>query len=162
MSGPSSSCAPGSMQRSIVAIINPHASRFDARAARSVFGTLAGQFHVETVETQARGHATQLADAAARSGADLVVTFGGDGTLNEAVNGLADHDVPVFPLPGGSQNVFAKLLGIPANLDDAAQDLLWRARDWQVRRVDAGRVNGRRFTFSAGVGLDAAVVERVD
>ncbi len=103
-----------------------------------------------------------LAGAAARSGADVVVTLGGDGTVNEAANGLLGTGVPLFPLPGGSQNVYAKLLGIPADLVDAAEHLLRLADRWHPRTVDAGRVNGRLFTFSAGVGLDAAVVARVD
>ena len=90
------------------------------------------------------------------------MTLGGDGTVNEAANGLLGTGVPLFPLPGGSQNVYAKLLGIPGDLVDAAEHLLRMADRWEPRTVDAGRVNGRLFTFSAGVGLDAAVVARVD
>lgn len=146
----------------MVLVSNPHAARFDARLRELVLAALPARYEVEPVETEAPGHATGLAGAAARSGADVVVTLGGDGTLNEAANGLLGTGVPVFPLPGGSQNVFAKLLGIPADVIDAAEHLLRLADRWQPRAVDAGRVNGRAFAFCAGIGLDAAVVRRVD
>jgi diacylglycerol kinase family enzyme len=146
----------------MVLVCNPHAARFDPRLRGIVLTALGGRFDVEAVETEAPGHATGLAGAAARSGADVVVTLGGDGTLNEAANGLIGTGVPLFPLPGGSQNVYAKLLGIPADLVDAAEHLLRAADRWHPRAVDAGRVNGRTFAFCAGVGLDAAVVRRVD
>ncbi len=148
--------------RRMVVVVNPHAAGVDAGVRRLVVAALASRFDVEAVETDAPGHATGLAGAAARGGADVVVTLGGDGTVNEAANGLLGTGVPLFPLPGGSQNVYAKLLGIPGDLVDAAEHLLRVADRWQPRTVDAGRVNGRLFTFSAGVGLDAAVVARVD
>ena len=75
---------------------------------------------------------------------------------------MAGADVPLFPLPGGSQNVYAKMLGIPGDIVDATQHLLRLSDSWRPRRVDMGRVEGRLFTFSAGAGLDASVVERVD
>jgi len=146
----------------MVLVSNPHAARFDARLRGLVLSALTARYDVEAVETDAPGHATGLAGAAARSGADVVVTLGGDGTLNEAANGLLGTGVPVFPLPGGSQNVYAKLLGIPSDLIDATEHLLRLADRWQPHAVDAGRVNGHAFAFCAGVGLDAAVVRRVD
>lgn len=146
----------------MVLVSNPHAARFDARIRGLVLSALRERYEVEAVETEAPGHATGLAGAAARSGADVVVTLGGDGTLNEAANGLLGTGVPVFPLPGGSQNVYAKLLGIPGDLIDASEHLLRLADSWRPRAVDVGRVNGRAFTFCAGIGLDAAVVRRVD
>lgn len=148
--------------RRMVVIANPHAAGVDPRLRRVVVAALGSRFDVEAVETDAPGHATGLAGAAARAGADVVVTLGGDGTVNEAANGLLGTGVPLYPLPGGSQNVYAKLLGIPADLVDAAEHLLRIADRWEPRTVDAGRVNGRLFTFSAGVGLDSAVVARVD
>ncbi|CAB4923512.1 unannotated protein [freshwater metagenome] len=154
--------AAAAPRRRIVVIVNPHAASIDARLARIVVGALQSRYDVDAVATETPGHATGLAGAAARSGADAVVTIGGDGTVNEAANALVEHHVPLFPLPGGSQNVFAKMLGIPHDLVDAAQRLLALDDDWPVRHVDVGRVNGRAFTFSAGVGLDASVVERVD
>ncbi|MCU0312865.1 MAG: NAD(+)/NADH kinase [Solirubrobacteraceae bacterium] len=150
-------------RRTMVVVVNPHASRVrDGRLRHVVVAALASRYDVEAVDTDAPGHATGLAGAAARAGADVVVTLGGDGTVNEAANGLAGSGVPLFPLPGGSQNVFAKLLGIPGDLVDAAEHLLRLADAWRPRTVDLGRVNGRAFTFSAGAGLDARVVERVE
>jgi diacylglycerol kinase family enzyme len=145
-----------------VLIANPHAAGVDPRLRRLVVAALAGRYDVEAIVTDAPHHAIGLAGAAARGGADAVVTLGGDGTVNEAANGLAGTDVPLIPLPGGSQNVFAKMLGLPGDLVDAAERVLHLADDWRTRRVDLGRVNGRVFTFSAGAGLDASVVEHVD
>ena len=92
----------------------------------------------------------------------MVVAFGGDGTVNEAANGLVGSDTPLCCLPGGRANVYCRMLGIPSDVVDATEHLLGMAYDWKPRRVDVGRVNDRYFTFSAGVGLDASVVEVVD
>ncbi len=92
----------------------------------------------------------------------MVVAFGGDGTVNEAANGLAGSDTPLTCLPGGATNVFHRAIGIPTDVVDATEHLLRMADDFRPRRIDLGRVNDRYFTFAAGVGLDASVVERVD
>ena len=93
----------------------------------------------------------------------MVVAFGGDGTVNEAANGLLGSRAPrSCCLPGGSANVFGKMLGIPGDVVDATEHLLAMADDWRPRKVDLGVVNGRCFTFASGLGLDASVVERVD
>ena len=89
----------------------------------------------------------------------MVVAFGGDGTVNEAANGLVGSDTPLCCLPGGRTNVYCRMLGIPTDVVDATEHLLGMAYDWHPRRVDVGRVNDRYFLFSAGVGLDASVVE---
>src|SRR5581483_2207177 len=107
-------------------------------------------------------HATVICREAALEGYDVVVAFGGDGTVNEAVNGLAGSNTPLTALPGGSANVFAKILGIPGEIVDATEHLLRIADDWRPRRVDLGVVNGRLFTFGSGLGIDASVVRRVD
>ena len=91
-----------------------------------------------------------------------MVAFGGDGTVNEAANGLAGTATALTCLPGGNNNVVAKLLGIPTDIVDATEHLLGVADTWAPRAVDLGMVNGRYFTFAAGMGLDASVVERVD
>jgi diacylglycerol kinase family enzyme len=114
------------------------------------------------VDTEARGHATEICREAAHEGYDVVVAFGGDGTVNEAANGLIGSPTPLCCLPGGSANVFGKMLGIPGDVVDATEHLLAMADDWHPRRVDVGVVNGHHFTFSSGLGLDASVVERVD
>jgi diacylglycerol kinase family enzyme len=91
-----------------------------------------------------------------------VVAFGGDGTVNEAANGLVGSDTPLTALPGGSTNVWCRTLGIPNDVVDATEHLLRMADDFRPRRVDLGIVDERYFVFAAGVGLDASVVERVD
>jgi diacylglycerol kinase family enzyme len=92
----------------------------------------------------------------------VVVAFGGDGTVNEAVNGLVGSQTALTTIPGGNNNVFAKELGIPNDIVDATEHLLKLADRWEPRDVDLGTLNGRYFTFAAGMGLDASVVERVD
>jgi diacylglycerol kinase family enzyme len=149
-------------RRRIAVIVNPYATSVTRRLRTLVVAALRSRYDVRVLMTEGPGHATELARRAAEDGADAVVTFGGDGTVNEAANGMAGADVPLFPLPGGSQNVYAKMLGISGDIVDATQHLLRLADGWRPRRVDLGRVEGRLFTFSAGAGLDASVVERVD
>jgi diacylglycerol kinase family enzyme len=127
-----------------------------------VIYALRGRYDVEAVDTQAPGHAIELTREAADEGYDVIVTLGGDGTVNEAANGLAGSSTPMTPLPGGATNVLCKMLGLSGDIVDATANLLRMADDWQPRTIDLARVNGRHFTFSAGLGIDAAVVKRVD
>jgi diacylglycerol kinase family enzyme len=143
-------------------IVNPHETTVSDRLRDVVVYALRGRFDVDAVDTEARGHATELCREAAHEGYDLVVAFGGDGTVNEAANGLLGSPTPLCCLPGGSANVFAKILGIPGDLIDATEHLLAMADEWRPRKLDLGTVNGRCFTFASGLGLDASVVERVD
>jgi diacylglycerol kinase family enzyme len=143
-------------------VVNPYATTVSDRLRRVVLDGLAARFEVEAVDTRARGHATEICRQAAHEDYDVVVAFGGDGTVNEAANGLIGAPVPLCCLPGGSANVFAKMLGIPGEIVDATAHLLAIADDWHPRRVDLGVVNGRCFTFASGLGLDASVVQRVD
>jgi diacylglycerol kinase family enzyme len=92
----------------------------------------------------------------------VVVAFGGDGTVNEAANGLVGSQTPLTALPGGSTNVWARTLGIPNDVVDATEHLLKMADEFEPFRVDLGRVDDRHFVFAAGAGLDASVVRRVD
>jgi diacylglycerol kinase family enzyme len=132
------------------------------RLKHLVVYALQGRYEVVAIDTQARGHATELCREAADDGFDVVVAFGGDGTVNEVANGIAGSQTPLTCLPGGSNNVFCKMLGIPHDVVDATEHLLRLADRWEPRAVDLGRVNSRWFTFAAGMGLDASVVERVD
>jgi diacylglycerol kinase family enzyme len=143
-------------------IVNPYATTVSDRLKNLVVYALRGSYHVDAIDTEARDHATELSRQAAIDGYDVVVAFGGDGTINEAANGLAGSDTPLTCLPGGRTNVYCRMLGIPTDVVDATEHLLRLADDWRPRRVDLARVNERWFTFSAGVGLDASVVERVD
>jgi diacylglycerol kinase family enzyme len=149
-------------RRRVMLIVNPHATTVSDRLRTLIVHALQGRFDAVAVDTTGRGHATDLARAAVGAGFDGVVALGGDGTVNEAANGLVGTDVALFALPGGATNVFARMLGIPADLVDATEHLLGLADDWRPRRVDLGMVNGRAFLFSSGLGLDAAVVRHCD
>jgi diacylglycerol kinase family enzyme len=149
-------------KRRMLIIVNPYATTVSDRLRHLVVYALQGRFEVDAVDTEDRGHATEICREAAHEGYDVVVAFGGDGTVNEAANGLLGSSTPLCCLPGGSANVFGKMLGIPGDLVDATEHLLAMADDWRPRKVDLGVVNGRCFTFASGLGLDASVVERVD
>ncbi|HWX98225.1 MAG TPA: diacylglycerol kinase family protein [Solirubrobacteraceae bacterium] len=151
-----------SQKRRMLIIVNPYATTVSDRLRHLVVYALQGRFEVDAVDTEDRGHATEICREAAHEGYDVVVAFGGDGTVNEAANGLLGSSTPLCCLPGGSANVFGKMLGIPGDLVDATEHLLAMADDWHPRKVDLGVVNGRCFTFASGLGLDASVVERVD
>jgi diacylglycerol kinase family enzyme len=150
------------LKRRMLLIVNPHATTVSERLREMVVFALQNRFEVNAVDTEAQGHATVLCREAAHDGYDVIVAFGGDGTVNEAANGLLGSSTPLCCLPGGAANVFAKMLGIPGDLIDATERLLAMADDWRPRKIDLGSVNGRCFTFNSGVGLDASVVERVD
>ncbi|MGH2945391.1 MAG: diacylglycerol/lipid kinase family protein [Solirubrobacteraceae bacterium] len=152
---------PAQSKRMLV-IVNPYATTMSDRLKHLVVYALQGRYDVEAVDTQRRGHAIELCRDAAAEHFDVVVAFGGDGTVNEAANGLAGSRTALTCLPGGSNNVFCKMLGIPNDVVDATEHLLGLADRWEPGAVDLGRVNGRWFTFAAGMGLDASVVERVD
>jgi diacylglycerol kinase family enzyme len=149
-------------KRRMLVIVNPYATTVSDRLKNLVVYALQSRYTVEAVDTEQRGHATQICREAAREGYDVVVAFGGDGTVNEAANGLVGSDTPLTVLPGGSTNVWCRTLGIPHDVVDATEHLLRIADDFHPRRVDLGRVNERHFVFASGVGLDASVVERVD
>src|SRR5438309_10611149 len=149
-------------KRRMLIIVNPYATTVSDRLRHLVVYALQGRFEVDAVDTEDRGHATEICREAAHEGYDVVVAFGGDGTVNEAANGLLGSSTPLCCLPGGSANVFGRLLGIPGELVDATEHLLSLADDWRLRKVDLGVVNGRCFTFASGLGLDASVVQRVD
>ncbi|MET0811326.1 MAG: diacylglycerol kinase family protein [Thermoleophilaceae bacterium] len=149
-------------KRRMLVIVNPYATTVSDRLRNLVVYALQSRYSVEAINTEKRGHATQICREAAGEGYDVVVAFGGDGTVNEAANGLAGSETPLTALPGGSTNVWARTLGIPNDVVDATEHLLRIADEFVPRRVDLGRVNDRHFVFASGVGLDASVVERVD
>jgi diacylglycerol kinase family enzyme len=151
-----------SAKKRMLIIVNPYATTVSDRLKNLVVYALQGRFEVETVSTEAQNHATEIGREVRDHGYDVVVAFGGDGTLNEVVNGLAGTDVPVSVLPGGSTNVVCRTLGIPNDVVDATEHLLALVDDWQPRRIDLGKVDDRHFVFSCGAGIDATVVKRVD
>jgi diacylglycerol kinase family enzyme len=156
-----------------VLVVNPKATATTAAGRDVLAYALASEVKLEVLETDYRGHAMAAATRAAVDGADLVVAHGGDGTVNEVVNGLlASGPRDTLPMlgivPGGSANVFARSLGLPRDPVDATRQLLHALADQRHRRVNLGRVDAdgpdysRWFTFSAGVGWDADVVADVD
>jgi diacylglycerol kinase family enzyme len=160
-------------KRRMLVIVNPYATTVSDRLRNLVVYALGSRYAVEAIDTQERGHAVQLCREAAIEGYDVVVAFGGDGTVNEAANGLVGSRTPLTALPGGSTNVWARTLGIPNDVVDATEHLLRMADEFEPFRVDLGHLQGdpcgatlrsdeRHFVFAAGAGLDASVVERVD
>jgi diacylglycerol kinase family enzyme len=149
-------------RRRMLLIINPYATSMTPHIRTLVLYALQARYDVDAVDTQARGHATELCREAADEGYDVVVSLGGDGTVNEAANGLAGSSTPLTCLPGGATNVLCKMLGIPGDIVGATAHLLNLADAWRPFKIDLARVNGHHFTFSGGIGLDAAVVKRVD
>jgi diacylglycerol kinase family enzyme len=151
-----------SPKRRMLVIVNPYATTVSDRLKNLVVYALQSRYAVEAVDTEARLHAQQICREAASEGYDVVVAFGGDGTVNEAANGLIGSGTPLTCLPGGATNVFCRILGIPHDVVDATEHLLRMADDFRPRQVDTGRVDDRHFVFGSGIGLDASVVDRVD
>lgn len=144
-------------------IINPTASSV-SRRSRVLIEKLLGADHELTIhETSRQRHATRLAHRASREGADVVLTLGGDGTVNEAANGLLDtHTCALAPLPGGSTNVFARALGFPNSAVDATRVILDALAADSTQLASVGMAGDRAFLFHVGAGFDAAVVHRVE
>jgi diacylglycerol kinase family enzyme len=164
-SEPTGSPAPSherAAKKRMLVIVNPYATTVSDRLKNLVVYALQGRYEVEAVSTEAQNHATEIGREARDDGYDVVVVFGGDGTLNEVVNGLAGTDIPVSVLPGGSTNVVCRTLGIPNDVVEATEHLLSLADDFRPRKIDLGNASGRRFVFAWGGGLDATVTERVD
>ncbi len=146
----------------LLLIVNTSASSVTARARVVIQTALATDHDVSVAETSRRGHATSLAQGAAADGVDVVVVLGGDGTLNEAANGLAGTPTALGVLPGGSTNVFARTLGMTNDPVEATGELLGALGRGSIRPVGLGTVNGRAFLFHVGFGYDAAVVAQVE
>ena len=146
----------------VLLLVNPFSSSVTARTRVIIRKALAADHDVELVETARRNHATRLAQGAAADGVDVVVVLGGDGTVNEAANGLAGTATALGVLPGGSTNVFARSIGLPNDPIEATADLLEAMEAGSIERVGLGSANGRYFCFHVGIGYDAALVEQVE
>src|SRR6187399_1135292 len=129
----------------VLLLVNSSASSVTARSRVVIRKALAADHEVTLAETSRRGHATRLAQGAAAVGTDVVVVLGGDGTLNEAANGLAGTSCALGVLPGGSTNVFARTLGLPNDPIAAVHLLTAGLALGQVEPIGLGRVNGRYF-----------------
>jgi diacylglycerol kinase family enzyme len=142
-------------------IVNPYSTQVTGPAINAVENALREQIDVETSFTQYPGHATELAAAAAAAAVDAIVIFSGDGTYNEALNG-ADGALPIGFLPGGGTSVLPRALGLSRDPAEAARAVGTALAEGRLRRITLGTVNGRRFSFSAGLGFDAEAVRRLD
>ena len=152
-----------------ILIVNPHATSITGTIIDFAVDSLAGLVDLDVERTKYRGHARELAAAAP---GELIVVLGGDGSINEVVNGLMSRETDAGPgerpppliavIPGGGGNVFARALGLPP---DAAQAIR-RVRDiiaaGRYRTIGLGLAGDRYFTFSAGLGMDAEVVYEVE
>jgi diacylglycerol kinase family enzyme len=171
-------------------IVNPRATSTTRLRRDVIASALASAVKLEVVETRYRGHASTLAASARNEGFGLVLTLGGDGTVNEAVNGMLSVTQPngaegpaaaegltmaerpadrpsaaelpaLAPIPGGSGNVFAGALGLPRDPVDATGHILKALEEGRERTIGLGNADGRYFTFNSGLGLDAEVVRAV-
>jgi diacylglycerol kinase family enzyme len=154
----------------VLLLVNPYASGVDWKSRMQANTALLSGNELTTVETTKRDDATSLAAQAAEDGFDVVVVLGGDGTLNEAANGLAGTSTALATLPGGSTNVFARTIGMAPKVTKAAPQLADAlARGDCIRSFGLGTVNAsddtkrpRHFLFHLGVGYDAEVVAQVE
>jgi diacylglycerol kinase family enzyme len=142
-------------------VVNPFATGVSEERLAEVREELERVAELEVVLTEQPGHATELVTNACRGGAEAVIVFSGDGGFNEALNGL-ESDLPIGFLPGGGTSVLPRALGLPRDPVAAAGQAAEALAVGRTRRISLGRVNGRRFAFGAGIGLDAEVVRRVD
>jgi diacylglycerol kinase family enzyme len=151
-------------------VVNPKATTTSERSRDILVRALRSQVDLRVEYTRRRGHAASLAREAVEAGVDVVVTLGGDGTVNEAVNGLmaadpgrtAEERPALAVVPGGSTNVFARALGLPRDWAEGTYVILEALREGRFRTVSLGRADDRYFTFCAGLGLDAEVIRRVE
>lgn len=147
-------------------VVNPAATATSARTRDVLARALGSRLKVDVAETRHRGHACELARQARRDDFEVVLALGGDGTVNEVVNGLLAAGVAGAPalgvLPGGSTNVFARAIGLPADPVEATGQILDALQQNRRRVIGLGRADERWFTFCAGLGLDAEVVDLVE
>lgn len=146
----------------ILLIVNATASSVTARRRVVIERALRAGHDLRVEPTQRRGHAAELARGATLDDTELVVVLAGDGTLNEAADGLRGSHVALATLPGGSTNVYARTLGVADDVIEATGQLLDAIDERSFVRVPVGLANGRIFLFHAGFGLDAAVIRQVE
>ena len=146
----------------VLLIVNATASSVTARKRVVIQKALGADHDLEVAETSRRGHAARLARGAAAEGMDVVAVLAGDGTLNEAADGLVGTSTALAPLPGGSTNVYARTLGLADDPVEATSELLDSLERRSFQRIGLGRIGDRHFLFHCGVGFDAAVVAAVE
>ncbi|MBN9108461.1 MAG: diacylglycerol kinase family lipid kinase [Pseudonocardia sp.] len=151
-------------------VVNPQATSTTPAGRDVLAHALASELKLDVLLTDYRGHAAEVTEQAVADGIELVVALGGDGTVNEVVNGMLARGLPSDPasapalavVPGGSANVFARALGMPRDPMEATGTILNALEEQRSRFVGLGRTADRFFTFNAGLGLDAEVVAAVE
>lgn len=142
--------------------MNPEARGVTPPVQRVVQAALEARLKLEVAQTRARGEATEVARAAAESGIELVVAFGGEGLLNEVANGIAGSETALAVIPGGTMNVFARNLGLPKDPLEATDRLLRHANNIDPIRVPLAQAGERYFVTCCGCGFDAEAAARVE
>jgi diacylglycerol kinase family enzyme len=149
-------------QRALL-IANPVARTVSPAVLAVIEKALSADLKLDVIETLERGHATEAArDAVTAGDVDIVIVFSGDGTINEAINGLAGTEVALGVLPGGATNILVRALGLPLDPVEATGRLIDSALEGRTRTMHLGRADGRFFAINCGAGLDAAAMERLD
>jgi diacylglycerol kinase family enzyme len=148
-------------------VVNPTATTATARGRDVLARALGSDLKLDVVETERRNHAIALGARAVDEAYDLVVVLGGDGTVNEVINGILRDgprtDLPALAaVPGGSTNVFHRALDIPRDPIEATGSILDALREGRSRWIGLGKANERWFTFTAGIGLDADAVRAIE
>lgn len=151
-------------------VVNPQATSTTPAGRDVLAHALASELKLDVLQTRYRGHAAEATAAAVRAGVQLVIAHGGDGTVNEVVNGIQEPaldggatETPLLAVvPGGSANVFARALGLPRDPLEATSTVLHGIIEGRSRTVGLGRADDRWFTFNAGMGWDADVVASVE
>jgi diacylglycerol kinase family enzyme/molybdopterin converting factor small subunit len=146
----------------VLLLVNPVARTVSRPVLDVIEKALAADFKLDVNETNARDHATELAQEAVDQGSDLVVVFSGDGTINEVLGALAGTDVGLGIIPGGATNVLARVLGVPTDPVEATAAVLHHALDGSRRKLHLGTANDRFFAFACGIGLDASAMGRLE
>jgi diacylglycerol kinase family enzyme len=146
--------------KSAALIVNPFSTRVTESKLAAVEQALAPYAEIEILPTSRRGHAMALAREAANNH-DAVLVFSGDGVFNEVMNGI-EKQIPLGFIPGGRTNVLPRALGLPRDPVAAARRIGEALAADRTRTISLGRVNGRRFTFAAGVGADAELIRSID
>jgi diacylglycerol kinase family enzyme/molybdopterin converting factor small subunit len=146
----------------VLLIANPVARTVSRATLNVLEKALAADFKLDVDETRGRGHAVELARRAVADGYDMLIVFSGDGTVNEAINGLAGSNVALGVIPGGATNVVARVLGLPDDPVEATDVLIRSALSGRARRIGVGNADGRRFAFACGIGVDAEAMGEVD
>jgi diacylglycerol kinase family enzyme/molybdopterin converting factor small subunit len=146
----------------VLLVVNPVARTVSRPTLAVIEKALSADFDLEVLETVERGHATKIAADAAADGIDVVVVFSGDGTINEALNGLIGTDTALGVIPGGATNILVRALAMPLDPVEATGVLIANALDGRMRTMHLGLADDRYFAVNCGAGIDAAAMKRLD